>query len=144
MGAVVNSHCCLLLLNWPWTHKYKGLQPGNLWQCWDDSIGIICLLLSKQEVFSWVSRLGGVQTFAVSVVREMRNYQVGVNHWVTVVVAVDVGRQQCVLKTKGLCVVFNYTLSLSCYIEPYDTLSPDAPLSRSFLVGTCGCMQFLW
>lgn len=80
-GGTVNSHCCLLLLHWPWTHECEGKKPGNLWQCWDDGIGIICLLPSKQRAFSWVCRLEGIQTHAVSAVRKIRDYPVGMAIW---------------------------------------------------------------
>lgn len=53
------------------------MKPGNRWQCWGDSIRIICLLLSKQRV----SRLGSIQTRAVSAVREIRHYPVGMTTW---------------------------------------------------------------
>lgn len=57
------------------------MKPGNLWQCWDDGIGIICLLPSKQRAFSSVSRLEGIQTHAVSAVRKIRDYPVGMAIW---------------------------------------------------------------
>lgn len=119
------------------------MKPGNLWQCWDDGIGIICLLPSKQRAFSWVCRLEGIQTCAVSAVRKFRDYPVGT----TILGFTLICRKGCfrcqplalyinyILKTKGLCVVFNYMLSFSCYIEPYDILCPVASPSRGFLVG---------
>lgn len=79
---------------------------------WQYGNNLFASLKESSPVFAgW----GGIQTCAVSVVRKIKDYPVAVTTWALNLfveeAAVGASHYHCDLKTKGLCVVFNYTLT---------------------------------